>query len=126
MSALPPIVWARPSVRWPCASSGLEDNGCAVPRAMQWLQLAVTVRARGTAWHTAAHRAGASSFTVYIIYTKFLILGSYAYVCIVQCARKFLRRCMAVAGGDRDIDLYHWSTPRFSSVWQDTLSVLVQ
>ena len=32
---------------------------------------------------------------------------------------------MAVAGGDRDIDLYHWSTPRFSSVWQDTLSVLV-
>ena len=24
-----------------------------------------------------------------------------------------------------DIDLYHWSTPRFSSVWQDTLSVLV-
>jgi hypothetical protein len=23
------------------------------------------------------------------------------------------------------IDLYHWSTPRFSSVWQDTLSVLV-
>ena len=30
-----------------------------------------------------------------------------------------------MAGGDRDIDLYHWSTPRFSSVWQDTLSVLV-
>ena len=40
-------------------------------------------------------------------------------------ARKFFRECMAVAGGDRDIDLYHWSTPRFSSVWQDTLSVLV-
>jgi hypothetical protein len=35
------------------------------------------------------------------------------------------RTCTAVAGGDRDIDLYHWSTPRFSSVWQDTLSVLV-
>ena len=35
------------------------------------------------------------------------------------------RGWMAVAGGDRDIDLYHWSTPRFSSVWQDTLSVLV-
>eukprot|EP01046_Picozoa_sp_COSAG06_P012442 COSAG06_NODE_730_length_12734_cov_8.227859_4_plen_96_part_00 len=33
--------------------------------------------------------------------------------------------CTAVAGGDRDIDLYHWTTPRFSSVWQDTLSVLV-
>ena len=40
-------------------------------------------------------------------------------------ATKFFRECMAVAGGDRDIDLYHWSTPRFSSVWQDTLSVLV-
>jgi hypothetical protein len=38
---------------------------------------------------------------------------------------KFFRTCMAVVGGDRDIDLYHWSTPRFSSVWQDTLSVLV-
>ena len=32
---------------------------------------------------------------------------------------------MAVAGGDRGIDLCHWSIPRFSSVWQDTLSVLV-
>jgi hypothetical protein len=40
-------------------------------------------------------------------------------------ARKFFRTCTAVADGDRDIDLYHWSTPRFSSVWQDTLSVLV-
>eukprot|EP01046_Picozoa_sp_COSAG06_P024147 COSAG06_NODE_1952_length_7992_cov_4.274294_11_plen_113_part_00 len=40
-------------------------------------------------------------------------------------ARKFFRTCTAVAGGDRGIDLYHWSTPRFSSVWQDTLSVLV-
>ena len=40
-------------------------------------------------------------------------------------ATKFFRECMAVAGGDRDIDLYHWSTPRFSSVWQDILSMLV-
>jgi hypothetical protein len=36
-------------------------------------------------------------------------------------ARKFSRTCTAVAGGDRDIDLYHCSTPRFSPVWQDTL-----
>ena len=43
----------------------------------------------------------------------------------LAAARKFFRTCTAVAGGDRDIDLYHWSTPRFSSVWQDTLSVLV-
>ena len=26
---------------------------------------------------------------------------------------------------DRDIDLYHWSSTRFSAVWFDTLSVLV-
>jgi hypothetical protein len=32
---------------------------------------------------------------------------------------------VAVAGGDRDIDLYHWSIPKFSSSWQGTLSVLV-
>jgi hypothetical protein len=42
-------------------------------------------------------------------------------------AREIFRTCMAVAGCDRDIDLYHWSTPRFrfSLVWQDTPSVLV-
>ena len=26
---------------------------------------------------------------------------------------------------DRDIDLYHWSSPSFSAAWLDTLSVLV-
>eukprot|EP01046_Picozoa_sp_COSAG06_P039431 COSAG06_NODE_4660_length_4058_cov_8.157868_5_plen_145_part_00 len=35
-----------------------------------------------------------------------------------HAARKFFRTCTAVAGGDRDIDLYHWSTPRFSSAAQ--------
>jgi hypothetical protein len=43
----------------------------------------------------------------------------------MQYRRGVTRTRMALAGGDRDIDLYHWSTPRFSSLWQDTLSALV-
>ena len=33
--------------------------------------------------------------------------------------------CIALANDDRDIDLYHWSSPKFSAAWRDTLSVLV-
>ena len=40
-------------------------------------------------------------------------------------AQKFFRECLALADDDRDIDLYHWSSTRFSAVWRDTLSVLV-
>ena len=36
-----------------------------------------------------------------------------------------VRRCVHAADDDRDIDLYHWSSTRFSAVWRDTLSVLV-
>ena len=30
-----------------------------------------------------------------------------------------------LAGDDRDIDLYHWSSERFSAAWKTTISVLV-
>ena len=40
-------------------------------------------------------------------------------------ARKFFRECVALANDDRDIDLYHWSSTRFSRAWFDSLSVLV-
>ena len=40
-------------------------------------------------------------------------------------ARRFFKECIALANDDRDIDLYHWSSPRFSAAWQNTLSVLV-
>ena len=33
--------------------------------------------------------------------------------------------CLKLADGDRDVDLYHWSSAKFSSTWYDTLSVLV-
>ena len=33
--------------------------------------------------------------------------------------------CVALAGDDRDIDLYHWSSERFSAAWRTTISVLV-
>eukprot|EP01043_Picozoa_sp_COSAG02_P037151 COSAG02_NODE_2768_length_8063_cov_17.175163_7_plen_59_part_01 len=29
------------------------------------------------------------------------------------------------ANDDRDIDLYHWSSARFSAAWIDTISVLL-
>ena len=36
-------------------------------------------------------------------------------------------KCMyvALANDDRDVDLYHWSSTRFSRAWFDSLSVLV-
>ena len=40
-------------------------------------------------------------------------------------AKKFFRECLALADDDRDIDLYHWSSSKFSAAWLDTLSVLV-
>ena len=40
-------------------------------------------------------------------------------------ARKFFRECVALADDDRDVDLYHWSSTRFSRAWFDSLSVLV-
>ena len=40
-------------------------------------------------------------------------------------ARRFFKECIALANDDRDIDLYHWSSPRFGAAWQNTLSVLV-
>eukprot|EP01043_Picozoa_sp_COSAG02_P092731 COSAG02_NODE_29320_length_571_cov_1.298729_1_plen_65_part_10 len=30
-----------------------------------------------------------------------------------------------LADDDRDVDLYHWSSSKFSAAWLDTLSVLV-
>ena len=32
--------------------------------------------------------------------------------------------CLALADDDRDIDLYHWFSSKFSAAWRDTLSVL--
>ena len=40
-------------------------------------------------------------------------------------ARKFFTDCSELADSDRNVDLYHWSSAKFSSTWYDTLSVLV-
>ena len=40
-------------------------------------------------------------------------------------AKTFFNTCVALAGDDRDIDLYHWSSERFSAAWKTTISVLV-
>ena len=40
-------------------------------------------------------------------------------------ARTYFGDCLELADGDRNVDLYHWSSAKFSSKWHDTLSVLV-
>ena len=40
-------------------------------------------------------------------------------------ARRFFDDCLELADGERNVDLYHWSSAKFSSTWYDTLSVLV-
>ena len=41
------------------------------------------------------------------------------------CTRRFFNECLELADGERNVDLYHWSSAKFSSTWYDTLSVLV-
>ena len=40
-------------------------------------------------------------------------------------AKRFFNTCVQLANDDRDIDLYHWSSARFSATWIDTISVLL-
>ena len=40
-------------------------------------------------------------------------------------AKRFFNTCVQLANDDRDIDLYHWSSARFSAAWIDTISVLL-
>ena len=40
-------------------------------------------------------------------------------------ARRFFVKCLYLADGDRDIDVYHWSSAKFSSTWHDTFSILL-
>ena len=40
-------------------------------------------------------------------------------------AQGFFNECLKLADSDRNVDLYHWSSTKFSSTWYDTLSVLV-
>ena len=42
-----------------------------------------------------------------------------------SAAKTFFSTCVELAGDDRDIDLYHWSSERFSAAWKTTISVLV-
>ena len=46
-------------------------------------------------------------------------------VSLGSAAKTFFNTCVVLAGDDRDIDLYHWSSERFSAAWRTTISVLV-
>ena len=39
--------------------------------------------------------------------------------------RSIFNECLELADGERNVDLYDWSSAKFSSTWYDTLSVLV-
>ena len=41
-----------------------------------------------------------------------------------SAAKTFFNTCVALAGDDRDIDLYHWSSERFSAAWIAMLCVI--
>ena len=50
--------------------------------------------------------------------------GSRRFGCIAF-PKRFFNTCVQLANDDRDIDLYHWSSARFSAAWIDTISVLL-
>ena len=37
----------------------------------------------------------------------------------------FFAKCLYLADDDRDIDVYHWSSAKFSSTWHGTFSILL-
>ena len=43
-----------------------------------------------------------------------------------SAAKTFFSTCVELASDDRDIDLYHWSSERFSAARKTTISVLVR
>ena len=89
-------------------------------------------RARGARVHVR-RRGVQGTYLILLLHTLVRVctfansvLVSFNVFCIRgPAARKFFRECLALADDDRDIDLYHWSSTRFSAVWRDTLSVLV-
>ena len=66
--------------------------------------------------------SGARSFRLGVEFVPFSIEAGGVWG---PAAQKFFRECIALADDDRDIDLYHWSSTRFSRAWFDSLSVLV-
>ena len=51
------------------------------------------------------------------------VIGAYVIAQRVRICEQQL--CSELADGNRNVDLYHWSSAKFSSAWYDTLSVLV-
>ena len=68
------------------------------------------------------HQAGERAFGWGVEFVPFSIEAGGVWG---PAARKFFRECVALADDDRDVDLYHWSSTRFSRAWFDSLSVLV-
>ena len=50
-------------------------------------------------------------------------LGAQFQHAVTRCSH--VLSLLELAGDDRDIDLYHWSSERFSAAWKTTISVLV-
>ena len=58
-------------------------------------------------------------------YSRFSPVTHEALVACMVTAQGFFNECLKLADSDRNVDLYHWSSAKFSSTWYDTLSVLV-
>ena len=72
-------------------------------------------------WKTAI-RSRQASVTHDVVFVPFCVEVGGAWG---SAANNFFNTCVELAGDDRDIDLYHWSSERFSAAWKTTISVLV-
>ena len=72
-------------------------------------------------WKTAI-RSRQASVTHDVVFVPFCVEVGGAWG---SAAKNFFNTCVELAGDDRDIDLYHWSSERFSAAWKTTISVLV-
>ena len=48
--------------------------------------------------------------------------GGYNHYRWGPAAKKFFSECLELADTDRNVDLYHWSSGKFSSTWYDDWS----
>ena len=77
----------------------------------------------------ATSRCGCTMASHELCFVSFAVLLEEQFVgCRITLLCKPVRKfntCVQLASDDRDIDLYHWSSARFSAAWIDTISVLL-
>ena len=100
--------------------SGEGPSGYSAYQHAGW-GAAVGENEKRSRWKTAI-RSRQDSVTHDVVFVPFCVEVGGAWG---SAANKFFNTCVELAGDDRDIDLYHWSSERFSAAWKTTISVLV-